>query len=135
MNLSEGIMSEYLFPAIGVFGAIALLMLSLAVLAAMERARFFHWLLRRCYLCGKRGNVLTVKRISSYYADIYRYHSGCLTRVLDNPEECGHAEVDLALDILDCVTMNREEQRQAHKRREKRLMDARAFLEGRHESS
>ena len=121
-------MSEYLSPAIGVFGAIALLILSLAVLAAMERARFFHWLLRRCYLCGKRGNVLTVKRTNSYYADIYRYHFECLARVLDHPDKYGHRKVDLALDIMDCIGIQQSERNRETIRRTNRLAEARKQL-------
>jgi len=121
-------MSEYLSPVIGVFGAIALLILSLAVLAAMERARFFHWLLRRCYLCGKRGNVLTVKRTNSYYADIYRYHFECLARVLDHPDKYGHRKVDLALDIMDCIGIQQSERNRETIRRTNRLAEARKQL-------
>ena len=124
-------MKEYIssYPAmvLCIFAVMALTML--IVLGILGNCvgngkRFYYHLFGRCYLCGKRGNVLTVRRTNSYYADIYRYHFECLARVLDHPDKYGHRKVDLALDIMDCIGIQQDERN----RETMRLAEARKQL-------
>lgn len=69
-------------------------------------------MIKKCRFCKKKGNLLHVNRMGIYGAKslwVWSYHSHCLNDVACEPEKYSTRQVDMAIEVVDCIKEWKEE--------------------------